>query len=132
MVPLVNEVDFIRNYVSAEELRYGEKVRVNLEVQGLTSLMIEPLLLFPFVENAFKHGAAAEQLSGFIDITIVQIAHELTFVVRNSRSGLKKTGGIGLLNAKKRLELLYPGAYRLEIKQEPISWTVELCIKLPE
>lgn len=129
-VPLIDEINFISSYIAAEELRYGDRINVSLEVQGLAGVSIEPLLLFPFVENAFKHGISDEQNQGFLDIVVVVLGTELTFLVRNSRPKISRTGGIGLINVRKRLEILYPGTHRLEIKEEPACWTVELCVKL--
>jgi len=129
-ITLAEEVAFIRSYVSVEALRYEDKLKVEMEVQSVGDVEIEPLLLFPFVENAFKHGVADAQWDSFIEIVVFVLDNELTFRIRNSRSGESTTGGIGLINVRKRLELLYPGNHRLEIKEEPACWTVELCLKL--
>jgi len=85
------------------------------------ALLIEPMLLAPFVENAFKHGVRSTQ-QGYINITILQQDKMLDLVVKNSvirdnSVSLDTNSGIGLVNTKRRLDLLYPGKYKLDINE---------------
>lgn len=132
LVPLKDEVNFIRNYVEVETIRYRPKISIGFEMQGIdSSSEISPLLLLPFVENAFKHGIQEEEGTGFVNIVIHSLEQELTMEVKNSISKTRcKTGGIGLINVKKRLEILYPGKHSLEICSDGIIHEVSLTLKM--
>ena len=134
-VPLSKEVDFIRLYISLMRLRYTESVRLEFEVQPtLHDAMVPPLLLICFVENAFKHGVSNRQQS-YVDIRLGETpeGHGLLFECRNSRlqhAGQDEHHGIGIANARKRLDLLYGTNYTLTIDdQDPNTYSV--CLKLP-
>jgi LytS/YehU family sensor histidine kinase len=95
--------------------------------------IIEPMLMIPFVENAFKHGVGLVR-DPKIDITVHYDEHALTFVVRNKvpagpDTDKDNSSGIGLPNVKRRLELLYPGSHELEIKTEGEWFTVRLNLQ---
>jgi LytS/YehU family sensor histidine kinase len=111
-------------------------IRIDTE-GGAGTLDIAPLLLIPFVENAFKHGASNAISKGFVYIHILISNGELNFYVENSkpetppaRDPLRKSGGIGLTNVRRRLELLYPQQYNLEITEKPDAYAVNLWLKL--
>jgi hypothetical protein len=127
-VPLDKEVHYIRQYIALQELKQEGSVRSRFEVQGaMSKIFIPPLLLIPFVENAFKHGA---QEDDEIMISIQSAASQTTFYCQNKKSTHRKdaSGGIGLQNVKRRLELLFPGKHRLSIMDGPVFFIVKLEI----
>jgi two-component system LytT family sensor kinase len=129
-VPLQKEIDCIEKYIKLQQLRY--EVPTSLQVsypQQPVQISIPPLLLIPFIENAFKHGApsADEQ---WLSVTIAVDNHSLTFesVNKIGVGNKDQTGGIGIENVKKRLELLYPGRHTLQISNHEDLFTVKLQI----
>ncbi|MGQ8335702.1 sensor histidine kinase [Sunxiuqinia sp. A32] len=131
-VSLKEEVLHIREYIELEKIRFQDTLRVIFKSTDIDeNIMIAPMLLIPFIENAFKHGSLEE---GFlrIEIMISVSDNQLQFVVKNSflgedENGEKKTG-IGLENIRKRLELHYKENYRLSIHQTEKWYTAELSI----
>ncbi len=132
LVSLKDEIAFIRNYVEVEQIRYRTAIHINLEVQGIDEDgNISPLLLLPFIENAFKHGVQEEEKEGFVNIIICKTENELTLEVENSIANTKvTTGGIGLSNVRKRLEILYPDRHKLEIQQDGKIYQVSLTLAI--
>lgn len=133
MVLLKDEVEFIRNYVAVENIRYRSAITVNLDVQGIDEhSTISPLLLLPFIENAFKHGVAEEVSTGFVTIVIWKNEDELTMEVSNSVAPQEeaKTGGLGLVNVEKRLKILYPEKYQLLIQNDGKIYQVSLTLAM--
>lgn len=133
-VTLAKEIAFLSNYIDVQSVRYNKKIDIRFDTQGITdAVMIEPLLLLPFIENAFKHGTEEEVGEGFIEIIISLAGEELTLSVTNSRSTKTKaaeSSGIGILNTGKRLQLLYPDKHTLTIRQTEADYTVLLSIIL--
>ena len=121
-VSLRREIDFLLGYVEVEQLRHGKNIDIQFDVQGIQpATQIEPLLLLPFIENAFKHGLEQETGSGYVRIVVCQTEKELLLDVTNSKPSQQTTpatNGVGLANVRKRLELLYPGKHKLTIKEE--------------
>lgn len=117
-VSLKQEVAFLQNFVQVEAMHFSDKMDIRFETQGITDrALIEPLLLLPFIENAFKHGLQEETGEGFIHIVISLVENELFAEIRNSRplqSDITKPG-IGLQNVLKRLEMLYPDKHQVDI-----------------
>ncbi|MCE7039030.1 sensor histidine kinase [Dyadobacter sp. CY312] len=131
-VGLMKEVDFLKNYVEAEMLRYSDKTEISFETQGINdSYVIEPLLLLPFIENAFKHGLQDNTLGGFVCIVICLIENELTVQVRNSKLAepSQHPKGIGLQNASGRLKLLYP-KHQIFTSETENEYEVNLTLNL--
>jgi len=131
LVPLKDEIEFIRNYVAVERVRYREAIQIAFEVQGIDEFSkISPLLLLPFIENAFKHGIEEEKGEGFVDIIICRTEDELTMEISNSIAEKKETfgGGIGLVNVVKRLEILYEGNYKLDQQNDGKVFSVSLTL----
>ncbi|MET0463503.1 MAG: histidine kinase [Chitinophagaceae bacterium] len=127
-VPLEKEVHYIRQYISLQELKQGGGIRSKFDVQGPTDrTFIPPLLLIPFVENAFKHGAPEDDE---IIVSIQTAARQTTFYCQNKKSAHRKdaSGGIGLHNVRRRLELLFPGKHQLSIMDGPVFFMVKLEI----
>jgi sensor histidine kinase YesM len=132
-VPLEKEIKYLSNYLELEKIRQGNEADIRLRVEGnADNCRIPPFLLLPLVENAFKHGISRTVHHAYLHIDI-RIDEELEAAVVNSKGPLRqqrKDGGIGLLNLKKRLELLYPGKYELRINDQPDKYQVSLKIDL--
>lgn len=133
-VSLKRDIDFLVNYVEIEKIRHHHQVNIDFDVQGATAtLSIEPLLLLPFVENAFKHGLQEETGEGFIRIVICLVENELTLEVMNSKPKILTRhdfGGVGLANVKKRLSLLYPQNSELNVHETADSFHIILTLTL--
>jgi hypothetical protein len=130
-VLLSNEINHIRNYTELERMRFIDRVDLSLIVSGdPEGKRIAPLLLLPFVENAFKHGI--ENNNGWITIDIKISGDRIYLKVENSYSAKSKpeSPGMGLANVKRRLDLLYPFKHSLKIEQEPNCYLIDLKIDL--
>ncbi|WP_316833014.1 sensor histidine kinase [Pedobacter aquatilis] len=129
-VLLSREIVFLEDYIAVERLRYSSTVRINFDDQGVEpDTLIPPLLLLPFVENAFKHGLEEEMDTGYVDIVILEGAGALSLQVINSRPQTftaRSEEGLGIINVRKRLDLLYPGRYQLNIVAEQARFEVNL------
>jgi sensor histidine kinase YesM len=134
VVELQQEIDFLKNYVEVEAIRYSDKINISFEIQGIdNTVVIEPLLLLPFIENTFKHGIREEVNIGYVNIVVCLVENELTLETKNSKAPAENTDnntGIGLENAEKRLDMLYPDAHLLEITEDDASYDVRLTLKL--
>jgi sensor histidine kinase YesM len=135
--PLVSaekEVKFITDYIRLEQLRIEDTEKVNLVVeQPAPGLLIAPLLFIAFIENAFKHSHIDIDPEGFIQIFLSFRNQEILFTCENSiREDIigNNEGGVGLKNARSRLDLMYAGRYDLEIRQTDLIYTVNLNIKI--
>lgn len=124
------ELEFIRNYVQLMKLRFTEKVQINLRMPDeVPEINIPPLLFTSIVENTFKHGISYEKPS-VIDIIFDYRDAKITLETRNPNIGNhnNEAQGIGLVNTRKRLELLYGQYYSLVIKDTKEEFTVKLTI----
>lgn len=134
-IPVQREALFLNNYIELMRLRYSSRVSISLDMpEMMPDVMLPPLLLIIFVENAFKHGVSYAAPS-FIDIKVEVTQDKLKFRCRNSRQEQKpdenkKKGGVGLANARRRLDLLFPNRYNLEIKENDKEYDVLLEIPL--
>jgi sensor histidine kinase YesM len=134
-VLLEKEIDYLKSYVDLQTQRFGSKVKVNLMIEDLDgSYFIEPMLLIPFVENAFKHGTGLIQ-NAEINIELRAKNNLLQFMVSNcydssSREIKDKTSGIGLQNVKRRLNLLYKNQHTLLITNKENRFTISLQLNL--
>ena len=131
-VSLSRELDFIRHYVTLMQLRYTDKVRINMDLpHEVPDRQIPPLILITFIENAFKHGISYQHES-FIEVTVAVEDDTLRFSCRNSKAEKpnEEKGGVGLDNIRRRLNLIYDKQYSLKLKSEPDTYTVELIIPL--
>lgn len=134
-VSLEDEISYIKNFAEIEQFRHGNKLDFKLEVYGPSNnISLSPMLLLPFVENAFKHGINPILDKSYIYIKINSTNNELFFNIENSTykdlGHLRKSNGIGLKNIKKRLELLYHEKYDLEIIDNTNTFKVNLRLKL--
>jgi two-component system LytT family sensor kinase len=135
-VLLNTEIAYLEECITLNKLRYAdEEVTVIFDRPKQTNgISIAPMLFTPFVENAFKYGVAIGQKTT-VKINITASAQQLTFTCDNTNfSAIKKMdmekSGIGLENVKRRLELLYPGKYRLQITDNDEKYIVNLEIGL--
>lgn len=138
-VPLKEEISYLNNYIDFEKIRIGERLQLTLsmeDVRGL-KLKIAPMLLIVFVENAFKHSKNTNNESIAINISLKIWDDSVLFSVKNSQgvkeitaNTLNKNSGLGLANVKKRLELLYPNQYDLQIDDSEESYRVMLRLNL--
>lgn len=136
-VDLEKEINYIRDYINLQKMRFSSEIQVKVvfETSGnYDRSVIAPLILIPFVENAFKYGIKFDRQSE-IRLTLNVNDHILTFKAVNSRfSGHDQVSatdsGIGLENVKKRLSLIYPGKYQLDISDQDQLFSVDLEIKL--
>lgn len=142
-IHLQKEVEYIQNYIDIEKIRQGDLVTVDFQVTGNTHQLIAPMLLLPFVENAFKHGKS--KTDGYwVKINITVLEQQLQVTIENSYDPTsppldlnQKThtitssqkNGIGLTNVRRRLELMYPGSYQLTIEQVSQVFKVNLAIQ---
>jgi LytS/YehU family sensor histidine kinase len=133
-VSLSGEVAFIQNFVEVEALRHHQRVRINFDSQGIDdSVWIEPLLLLPPVENAFKHNHSSPAEPGWVSVIVVLFGNELTLEVKNSKGpyeGLPHEGGVGLESTRRRLALLYPGRHTLLVEEDPHAYQLRLTLQL--
>lgn len=119
---LSKEIGFVKDYIDLMQLRLTDRVTLSFNhPENLKDIQIAPMLFLPFVENAFKHGISATQKSD-IRIEISQTGNQLGLVVVNSifkeqPQSVEGTSGIGLVNTRRRLDLMYPDQYTLNISE---------------
>ncbi|SFP62838.1 sensor histidine kinase [Parafilimonas terrae] len=120
-VPLTKEIEFIRNYIELEKVRYNADIRFDIEGDS-EGIMIEPLLFISFVENGFKHAFDSAYANAFIYITLKITPEQITLTVINNTSidletQARRIQGTGIRTSKNMLELLYPTSHALHIIQ---------------
>ncbi|WP_345954835.1 histidine kinase [Mucilaginibacter sp. PAMB04168] len=131
-VDLANELQYLQNFIDLQKIRFGDNSYVNFEVDGIiTNQRIVPLLLISFIENAFKHGVANDPAAP-IQLKITVDDGHLDFYMHNKKHlhNRDAAGGIGLNNVKRRLKLLYPNQYHLNINDTADTYTCELSLIL--
>lgn len=137
-VPLSKEIQYIYNYLDLERLRQPKDADIQFVVEGhISDQMVAPLLFVPFLENSFKHGLNhTVNGAGFVRLKLHVQKDELEFVIENSkvphipRQNHARSGGIGLVNVRQRLQILYPEDHNLEILDEPNRYVVTLLLKM--
>ncbi len=136
-VLLSKEVSYIRNYLDLERLRQGKNVNIDFKIKGhVTDQKIAPLMFIPFLENSFKHGLNNQISQGYVTINMEINEKTVDFFIENSKAEKlpaiehRRSGGIGLVNVRRRLNLLYPNHYNLDIKDNPNTYTVNLKLDL--
>jgi sensor histidine kinase YesM len=139
-VPLTGEIEFLKNYISLEQLRNKqEQTDIQLTIKGEPgNKQIAPLLLINFVENAFKHGVKAGISNAFVNINLLIMDNVLAMEIVNSKpeptgdqlKSVKEDGGIGIQNVRRRLDILYPHRHKLRISESKKEYSVYLSIDL--
>ncbi len=133
-IMLASDIVFLENFLNLEKIR-RDHFSFDIAIQGDSArISIPPFLFIPFVENAVKHSIDSFSSSS-VQISFDITDQQLLFTCRNSRPGTpqvsaKQTGGIGLINIQRRLQLLYPGSYSLQVTEQPDSYLVNLSIPL--
>jgi sensor histidine kinase YesM len=136
-ISLEKEVEYIRNYISFQQIRKDENLKVNVEIEGeLYAHDIAPLLLVVFIENAFKFVSSFTDKDNKIEIRLTVCGSLFTFYVYNTTehredsSSLLNQHGIGIVNLKRRLELLYPNSHEINLKREADHYEATLKLQL--
>jgi LytS/YehU family sensor histidine kinase len=133
-VELNKEVEVLLHYIELEKSRFGSRLDISVNIKGdIDKHSIAPLLLLPFLENSFKHGAneMIEQAWITLDLQINETALRLKLI--NGRAidhNNPNSMHMGLQNVKKRLQLLYPNAHELRITEDADTFVVSLAIEL--
>jgi len=131
-VALSKEIEYLQNYIELQKLRFKNGAAVEMTLNGeIDNQQILPLILIAFVENAFKHGVANDP-SDPIRINIIANQKILHFSITNKKSNANKDqmGGVGLNNVERRLQLLYPERYKLNIVNSTTHYTSELMLDI--
>ncbi len=131
-VPLDKEIKQLNNHIDLEKLRHAKGICLNFSIEGDTAeKRVAPLLLFPFLENAFKHGVLTNPQKP-ITMQLKVTADRLYFSIENTKNNFQKdkVGGIGIQNVKKRLSLIYQHSYSINIREKDEDFCVELSLPL--
>lgn len=134
-VSLENEVKHLKNYIELERLRYGNRLTFEALFDGdFSHYTIAPMIILPFIENSFKHGASSSCLKPYIRLRVSIREGKLDVEISNNKGVTTSTRstseGIGMKNVKRRLELQYPGAYQLAVDNRQDQFTVKVTINL--
>ena len=132
-IPIFQEIKVLEDYIALEKIRYDDRLTINFSKKiDDAHQQIAPLLLLPFVENSFKHGASEMRFDTRIDLDILLEKKLLTFRICNMKDASNKSDGkgLGLQNVKRQLELLYPNNYELSIDDAGDKFTVVLKLNL--
>lgn len=136
-VPLEKEINYLQNYLELEKIRHANKFQIEFVLDGeIRNQRIAPLLFIPFIENSFKHGLNNQANNGHVKINIRVNPEMIHLDIENSKSPTmpaqhhRKSGGIGLVNVHKRLDLIYPNEHDLKITDTPNSYKIDLQINL--
>jgi Histidine kinase len=135
LVPLKQELLMITEYISLEKIRYGNKLDVHLMVPDkMDDIYIAPLLLLPFLENCFKHGASNMLQNPWINFTVEVKDTLLVMKLMNGKAAVNENLiprlGIGINNVRQRLDLLYKDKYDLQIREQEDVFVVDLKVQL--
>ena len=135
LVRLTQELLMIKEYINLEKIRYGNKLEVHvLTPDKADNIYIAPLLLLPFVENCFKHGASNMLQNPWINLTVELKDTTLVMKLMNGKTPLneniEKKQGIGINNVSQRLNLLYKDKYELQIREDEEVFVVDLRVEL--
>lgn len=138
-VPLKDEINYIKNYIDFEKIRIGDRLDLVLDIEEpvADNIKISPMMLIVFIENAFKHSKNSIDEDIFIDIGLKIWGNSILFSVKNSHQNEgnnpifnAKTSGMGLDNVKKRLALIYPNEYDLQIQNNDLDYQVMLRLNI--
>ncbi|MEJ0034026.1 MAG: histidine kinase [Bacteroidota bacterium] len=132
-IALEQEIQVIQTYIDLEKGRLGDRLDHSMNIHGeLSGHRIAPLLLLPFVENSFKHGAFMVEDHAWVSLDIMLEDDQFVFKLINGKNNTAKPpqSGLGLVNVKKRLDLLYPKAHELRISENDETYVVTLTLQL--
>ncbi|NUM32442.1 MAG: histidine kinase [Bacteroidetes bacterium] len=135
-VKLKKEIDYIKNYLELEKVRFGERLDLTIEVHGdYSGKEISPMILLPFIENSFKHGVNSTVEKSFIHIKISVEKNVLLFEIENNKNAEHSnepslSSGIGINNVLKRLSLIYPEKYDIKLDDKGNTYKVKLILHL--
>lgn len=132
-IPIDKEIKVIKDYIELEKLRYNERISVNFQTDiDDQQRELAPLLLLPFVENAFKHGLSESRFTAEVKIHLHLKNGQLQFCVSNTIEEEPEdvSDGIGLTNVKRQLNLLYPDRHDLNIEATNTRYKIDLKIAL--
>lgn len=134
-IELAKEIEYMQHYIDLERLRLRDGVPLKFQVIGKTDMLISPLILITFLENAFKHGISNGSDRCWINARLEVDNTQLVYTIENSKvnpvSYTALGEGIGLKNVKRRLDLSYPGKHLLDIDDREDSYSVILKIERP-
>ena len=134
-IEISREFEYVENYIELQKLRVdgNEKVRLEYEIDTACEGKITPMLIIPFIENAFKHGVSAHHNS-WIEIKLNCNKEAIHLNVKNSNHKKSKSteeeSGIGLENVRQRLTMLYPGKHLFQLFENEESFEANLKIEL--
>ncbi|GAA3973274.1 sensor histidine kinase [Pedobacter ginsengiterrae] len=131
-VSLSKEVDYLKNYIELQKIRFKDGAFIEMTLNGeIDNQKVVPLMLISFVENAFKHGVVNDPAEP-VKIDIIANQKILHFSVINKKNNQNKDaqGGVGLPNVERRLQLIYPDRYKLNVVNSATHYTCELMIDI--
>ena len=132
-VLLEKETSIMKDYIDLEKERYGNRIEISWSVEGDTRKeYIAPLLMLPFLENAFKHGTSEQIDKPWLNVDIAVRQHVLRCKIANSKNEFvpHSKNGIGIENVRKRLNFLYPEKHELKMSDEGNFFVVSLLVSL--
>ncbi len=135
-VPLSKEIEYMQNYISLERLRLNNSIPIQVKIEGDPSAVrVAPLIFITFLENAFKHGVSNNDPKAWVKVSIRLNGGECIYRVENGKilnghKTLEEKSGIGLLNVRRRLDLSYPGKYKLDVSDQSDRYEVQLNLTL--
>lgn len=131
-IPLKKEIGFIQNYIELESIRHDQRLKVEMNLENYDeNFQIAPLILFVFVENAFKHGANRNSGESHISLNLSSKERHLNFSISNNYSiNAKSNEGLGLNNVIERLEMIYKDKHKLIIDDKNGTYKVSLDIEI--
>ena len=132
-VKLGREIDYIINFIEFQKLKMDSEPNIKLDTSNCNKeLLIEPMLMIPFIENSFKHGNIDNTKKGWLQVEIKTLGPILIFKVKNSLPAIAinkdVVGGIGVENVRKRLDILYPERYELNIETTENAFSIFMKI----
>lgn len=134
-VLLEKEIEVMKNYIDLEKERYGNKIEISINIDGdIKDKFIAPLLLLPFLENAFKHGTSEQLEKPWLSLDLSVKKYTMKCKIVNSKNNNVRLNekGIGIQNIKKRLAFLYPNKYELKMTDEEDFFVVSLLLELKQ
>ncbi len=129
LIGIDKEIRYLKNYVGLQRLRKDENYKISFSGNGeLTDFRVPPLLMIPFIENAFKHVSNYNDRDNEVKISVKKTGDRFNLNIFNTKDAKQNPGnsGLGLKNVKRRLELLYKDHYRLDIYEKDNSFEINL------